>query len=423
MLKDFFDIPIDNNDFLVIFEMFFITSKIQTNMNKFFLPPPLSIFIVVIFLLFSCHKSEIEITDVKEPSPIYSLSEASNENDITWLIDFQSYLADIHEGNIPQTNPYTAEDAALGIEWLMNIRYAESSPGFTVYGDSVVVSLNSENDWYELYTKARDHILLELNEIDSTELKLAAFQLEPIEENGILNGFESKVIFTKNTQCIVENYIVSDEDGCDVFGSDESYYLGLDGIGNKQDVLFPMDCDNSCGGTAPCGTPESFAMEEIQKHLNANYPDPDSDAFCGEGYEWSGSYSDIYTSWENYRFDDQRFDDLCYDAYDGQATWEILACSCLKSDYLNCLYCAIYNGAIDPQHPIGFLAPPDGYHVVSFDIGVEWQANNTPTLSDNPVVMAIEVTYGKPVCVEVGGVADPYPTYLEPVLMDLTLYN
>ncbi|MBK9983084.1 MAG: hypothetical protein IPP15_11795 [Saprospiraceae bacterium] len=344
--------------------------------------------------LYSCDKkSEID-HPIKGGNEKIGIRSISNQ-EIDWLIDFQSYLYDLQR-HVTRTNIYNLERAIYGVEALLNIRYAESKIGILKYTTADTFNIQSTTNWFDLFENARDNLLDDISSVSDTNIIISAFDIRVDTTIGSNIRIITSTIFKNKAANYVSKYsgTISPECTAQAFGEDEAYLLWLGGT----DVwaLWPangLDCNGDCGSTSPG---ETAAMEEIQNHINASYPEPD----CGPGLKFTNKYIDVHVDYAFIEWYQGRFEDCGIDP-----ETEFFACDCLNQEMLDCILCTIY-GEIDTYaFPISI---PNGYYFMSIDLGVDF--NYILPLEDTRTRIDIKYVYGKEVC------APEKPHYTQDVL-------
>lgn len=108
-------------------------------------------------LLWSCEE-KIDINQKQDTiGDALAFRSISNE-EIDSLIAFQAYLNDINH-HVQRTNTYSLSRAVFGVEALLNIRYAESQKGVSVYIASDTITIQTNSDWFDLFESAHDNLL------------------------------------------------------------------------------------------------------------------------------------------------------------------------------------------------------------------------------------------------------------------------
>ena len=261
--------------------------------------------IIFSFFYYSCNKSEEFLNSTIINTAIKkSAARWSEERDIEWLTDFQEYLKDVYEASLTPTNIYSDEDAVYGIESLLNYRYSDREKGTMIFAEITNFKIDTASNWLDLYTTARANILQDsTTHATSSDIHVYAFDIQIDTIIGDSIHLSSKTIFCDNSTCVVNNYTITGDDCTDdAFEEDEEYFLWLGGT-EFYDLfdINALDCTDTCGDYVPCQSISGYAMEEIQHHINLNYPDP----VCTSPLVWSGTYSDVQKEYaEIYWYDD-----------------------------------------------------------------------------------------------------------------------
>lgn len=338
--------------------------------------------VISTFLLLASCDEKMEIHQKSDSSDDALEYRSMSNEEIDSLISFQTYLNDI-KNHVQRTNTYSLSRAIYGVEALLNIRYADSQKGVSMYTASDTITVQTNSDWFDLYEGALDNLLGDMAFSSDTNIVLAAFDISVDTVIGSNILILTKSIFKNISQSTISKYDAAPLDcGTETFGENEEYYLWLGGT----DVLplyqgSELDCEIGCGSVAP-GT--TAAMEEIQHHINASYPDPD----CGPGRIWSGKFIDI-----NYNYS---LIEWSYNLFEECGVPENTAyqpCDCLNADILNCMLCTIYEEIDTYTSPIRI---PEYNHFISIDLGVDFIYSNPIEEADTRI--DIKYFYGVPVC-------------------------
>jgi len=313
-------------------------------------------------IFYSCSDSESNVSPTDNPRIIDS---RSSSRDKEWAIDFQAHLQDLYHGN-PTSQTYSVKESMDGLEWLFNYTYTQSQDGVVEFKRLGYDFTVNNFDLLQFYNTIENKILLEINQ--NPDLKFSYISLEQ-EQNGDDITILSTLSFVEVNQCIIDRFpgssIVNGE--CvGPFFETQRFPLGLQGGftggGTIEDPAYlPPEClPSECGPTNEfCGTPNYFAMEEIEDNLNVNYRLNNG---CPEGQiPFYTEIREIYffIPWHQVipPCDQSEFDDP-------------KACECLEADFLNCLYCELEN-KFNLDNVVVFPPLPEGFEIVSVNIEVD----------------------------------------------------
>ena len=318
------------------------------------------------------------------------LSYRSSNPHIDWLIDFQAHLKDLRDVITPSQS-FTEAEAVRGSEALLNIKHTIEFTG--VHRTVVIDSVNrSGKTYYQSFTEVQS-MINGLNSL-ATDESLYIIDLVSKDAGTSTSRWLIKMSVQEYSTCLENRYGLTGvpPQTCDMpFDQTEEYLLWIYGINPEYPLVSVTDleCNNACGNTEVCSTPDGYAIEEVQKYVNRDLPDP----VCPPGLNWTGEYQDVTTgyvevvSWPTY-YDIEScfFQDYEYDG--------IMGCTCLDSDILNCLYCEILTDARNLEGLFGYLSD---VHIISIDLGVDVINANTP-LKDRLTGLMWRVTTGVPIC-------------------------
>lgn len=158
-------------------------------------------------------------------------------------------------------------------------------------------------------------------------------------------------------------------------------------------------------------------MEEVEKELNASLEKPT----CSGDYTWTGTYRDckyISDYWYDISWKDGFEDESCA----ADDNYDFLSCKCLNHEELNCIYCTIKNSITGnnlnfPSY-VNYTIP-DGYQLISMDLGVDYCVCGATNEEDYLTQFVINYKIGIPNCQK--NIIDP-PVFggVDPLTVDLT---
>lgn len=332
--------------------------------------------ILMIFALCSCDK-KIDIYHQEEEAnnPI-ELRSVSNEQ-IDWLIDFQFYLYDLQQEE-ERTNIYSLEKAVNGIEALLNIRYANSIEGRSVFSQNDTITVLASSDWLDLFESAHNNLLNDISARPVASAEVAAFDMYV----DTIIGTNVKIITKTLFDIPTTSSSVPITCEAEIFDENEEYYLWLGGTDVYSLFLSnELDCENECGTAMPGST---AAMEEIQNHINISYPEPD----CGPGRVWTKKYINVDYKYSLIEWSYNLFQDC---GVPENQTFN--ACDCLDADILNCMLCTIYDEIDTYAAPIRI---PENNYFISIDLGVDFIYSSP--IEEAQTRIDIKYFFGVPVC-------------------------
>ena len=346
-------------------------------------------FLFGLFSLVSCDQEDV-FTQKINSNPIASLTERQlEENDLTWIRDFQFHLQNLENSEQTLDN-YTLDESISGLEWLFNYTYSNAQIGVVVR-ESYSYLIDYDNfNLLSSYHNINDQIKNSI--IENENLKLSHIN---ISESSINNEdkLALSISFVNDSENTLNHFQINNStSNCEgPFGDSFELSLGLDGFGNEP-PRWPSGCGpNECGiNNTLCEIPNYFAMEEIEDHLNANYRiesicEKDETAFYTEIQEIPFGYN-----WHN-------LNSFC-EPYASTTLLSPSACDCFQSEFLNCLYCGIDDKiSIENFQNPPYTVIPEGHEIISIDLSVD------RTLSDVPDSQAATAVYGsilvgKPEC-------------------------
>ncbi|MDX1913288.1 MAG: hypothetical protein SFV22_17470 [Saprospiraceae bacterium] len=300
-----------------------------------------------------------------------------------WLTDFQSDLGKVLDEDLP-SDSYTAEEAAAGVEALINIaslsdRFA-SVHIFNVTRFEVDMTDNAEaiakiyNASYDAY-----HGFWLTTDTANTVPVMVDVTVER-EIGSMANIKVTSVLGVCNT-CYDEKYANSSSPCEDVFTSDEAFRVGAgDEDMTMMDFFFNPPCEEACGSTPACGTGLT-AYEQIEERINYNYLQ-NNPPTCPPGKKFVG--------WANVE---------CVEAWPLDFIFETcnfnsqVIGTCMEYEQLNCVYCAVYDRiGTDP------FTIPAGKHFVSINFALDYCVCGGDDPCDYLTQLQATYCYGTPVC-------------------------
>jgi len=355
-------------------------------------------FFIGFFLFAMSCNSDIET--ISKSESIYTNNRSNS--DFQWLESFQKHLLHQKDGT-ESSNSYSLKELNYAIEALINLAHFKNSNGVNKVFKSKTFQFPKNTIDLELFDFVYTEVNSTLEQIrDLHYLTPFLFDLD-ISENADKLSLKVSIIVKDNRSCGIENY----QNDCftpnspidcsqNVFNPDESYLLGLGGDHEFDETNplphEPIMCPHACGETPICEVASTWAMEELQSHLNASYCDPE----CPDGLFWDGTYSDIQTfssaiPWD---IDDEN---LFHDCFENPLDIpNFKACYCFDATLLNCMYSKLCEKRNSLEFPFQ-INIPDGYEFIHTDLGVSYFPNGGSPNSYFTMFW-MSNTIGKPNC-------------------------